>query len=290
MNKIKIVLHCLPNELDQISWIIDQLKRSSIHVSKSKFILDFTLNVSDQDVDWNNSVLSKDFCVEKFKLLFEKSPFINEYKISENPTGCNTVRRNAIRNDDDVTHIIGLDPDLFFTEHLLFYLENAISSIKNKYYIVTPQIFQLWDESWDVISHKDYKDIPRDEKFWLGDPYKLFKHEVSDVTLKELPYSKFDGGWMTMYNKDLLKLIDIPDSLGHYGLDDTFVVDCSNALMKKGYDIKHYILQDVVVMEDRVYRSSSMDPFISLVDHKSDMRDNSTVNYQNEINKFLDRI
>ena len=147
----------------------------------------------------------------------------------------------------------------------------------------------MWDESWDVISHKDYKDIPRDEKFWLGDPYKLFKHEVSDVTLKELPYSKFDGGWMTMYNKDLLKLIDIPDSLGHYGLDDTFVVDCSNALMKKGYDIKHYILQDVVVMEDRVYRSSSMDPFISLVDHKSDMRDNSTVNYQNEINKFLDK-
>ena len=93
-----------------------------------------------------------------------------------------------------------------------------------------------------------------------------------------------------MYNKDLIKLIDIPDSLGHYGLDDTFVVDCSNLLMERGYDIKHYILKNVIVMEDRVYRSNSMDPFITLVDHKSDMRDNSTLNYKNEINKFTEKL
>ena len=38
MNKIKIVLHCLPNELDQINWIIDQLKRSFAYIGESKFI------------------------------------------------------------------------------------------------------------------------------------------------------------------------------------------------------------------------------------------------------------
>ena len=70
----------------------------------------------------------------------------------------------------------------------------------------------------------------------------------------------------------------------------TFVVDCSNELMKRGYDIKHYILKNVVVMEDRVYRSNSMVPFISLVDHKSDMRDNSILNYKNEINKFMEKL
>ena len=290
MNKIKIVLHASPNELDQVSWIIDQLKRSSLHVDAWKFVLDFTLNVSDIDVDWDNSILSKQYCIDRFNLLFDRSPFINEHKISEEPTGCNTVRRNAIRNDDDVTHIIGLDPDLFFTEHLLFYLENAISSIKNKYYIVTPQIFQLWDDTWDIISHDDYKNTSRSEKLWLSDPYKLFKHEISDVTLTELPYSKFDGGWMTLYNKNLLQLIDIPDSLGHYGRDDTFVIDCSNILMRRGYDIRQYSLKNIIVMEDRVYRSKSMEPFITLIDRKINKRDNSKINYDNEIEKFKNRL
>ena len=39
---IQIVLHCLPNELDQIGWIVDQLKRSSRFVDPNNFILDFT--------------------------------------------------------------------------------------------------------------------------------------------------------------------------------------------------------------------------------------------------------
>ena len=287
---IKIVLHCLPNELDQLSWILDQLKRSSRFVNPDKFILDFTLNVSDTDVDWDNSILSKEYCIEKFNLLFDKSPFINENKISEQHTGCNTVRRNALRNDDDVTHIIGLDPDLLFPDYLLYYMEKSIIDIKDEYHVVTPQIFQLWDESWDVISHDNYKNIPRSEKLWLSDPYKIFEHDANDIKLKPLPYAKFDGGWMNMCSKNLLQLIDIPDSLGHYGLDDTFVVNCINMLIQKGYNVKQYVLNDVVVMEDRIYRSKSMDPFISLREHKDDLRENSHVNFNNELAQFNNRI
>jgi hypothetical protein len=280
----------MPNELDQISWIVDQLKRSAKYVDPKRFILDFTLNVSDEDVDWENSILTKQYCIDKFNLIFKKSPFINQNKISHTSTGCNTVRRNALREDDNVTHIIGLDPDLFFPESLLYYLQSAAENIPNEYYVVTPQIFQLWDESWDVISHDDYKNIPRDQKFWLQDPYKMFDHEITDVKLKELPFIKFDGGWMTMHNKNLLKLIDIPDSLGHYGLDDTFVSTCSNMMMKKGYDIKQYVLKNVIVMEDRVYRSNTMDPFIKLKDKKSGLRNDSHVHYENELQMFYNKI
>ena len=287
---IKIVLHCLPNELDQVAWIVDQFKRSARFIDPNKFILDFTLNVSDEDVNWEKSILNKKYCVDKFNLLFDRSPFVNENKISEEHIGCNTVRRNALRKDDNVTHLIGLDPDLIFPDYILYYLVNAISNIKNEYYVVTPQIFQLWDESWDVISHDDYKNTPRSEKLWLTDPYKVFEHEVSNAQLKPLPHIKFDGGWMTMCSKNLLQLIDIPDSLGHYGLDDTFVVNSANMLIQKGYDIKQYVLQDIVVMEDRIYRSKSMDPFITLGDHKDDMRDNSHVNFNNELEKFKNRI
>ena len=81
MSKIKIVLHATPNELDQVTWIIEQLKRCSLYVNPKNFILDFTFNVSDEDIDWNNSVLSKQYCIDKFNLLFDKSPYINEHKI-----------------------------------------------------------------------------------------------------------------------------------------------------------------------------------------------------------------
>jgi hypothetical protein len=290
MSKIKIVLHSTPNELDQVTWIIDQLKRASLYVDPKSFVLDFTLNVSDEDVDWENSTLSKQYCIDKFNLLFERSPFINENKISEEPTGCNTVRRNALRADDDTTHIIGLDPDLLFPDSILFYLHNAISNINNEYYIVTPQIFQLWDESWDIISHSNYKNTPRSEKLWLSDPYRLFTHEISDVGLKKLPYFKFDGGWMTLYSKNLLKLIDIPDSLGHYGLDDTFVCECSNILLRNQYDINQYSLENLIVMEDRVYRSNSMEPFIKMKDKKNNKRDISQQYFNEELNKFNKRI
>ena len=260
---IKIVLHCLPNELDQVSWIVDQLKRSSRFIDAKKFILDFTLNVSSEDTDWNKSKLTREFCIERFNLIFERSPFLNQHKISEKQTGCNTVRRNAIRENDGTTHIIYLDTDLIFPEIILYYIEQAINEIESKYYIISPQIFQLWDSSWDIISHPDYRNISRENKQWLKNPYQVFEHEPTDIKLVKLPYIKFGGGWFNVFSKNLLELIDIPDSLGHYGLDDTFVSTAANMLKQKEYDIEQFVLNDIVVKEDRVYRTYSMDKFFS---------------------------
>lgn len=287
---IKITLHCLPHELDQVAWIVDQLKRGARLVDPSRFILDFTLNVSDEDVNWAESKVSKEFCVDKFNIIFNRSPFINEHKVSEEHSGCNTVRRNALRADDNVTHIIGLDPDLLFPETILYYIASAVDNLKDDYYIITPQIYQLWDSSWDIISHPEYRNTPRDQKLWLQDPYLMFNHQPTDVKLSALPYLKFDGGWMTVYTKKLLQLVDIPDSLGHYGLDDTFVSTCSNILAQKGYNVKQYLIEDLIVMEDRVYRSEGMKPFIKLQDLQNDMRDNSHVYFQQEIEKFKNRV
>ena len=287
---IKIVLHCLPTELDQVAWIIDQLKRSSRFIDPQNFILDFTLNISDEDIDWGDSRLNKEYCTEKFNLLFKKSPFINQNKVSVEQTGCNTVRRNAIRKKDNTTHIIYLDTDLVFPETILYYIEQAISEIKDKYYVITPQIFQLWDSSWDIISHPDYRNVPREKKQWLQNPYQVFEHEPKDVKLLKSPYIKFGGGWFNVFSKNLLELIDIPDSLGHYGLDDTFVAEAANILKNNNYNIEQYIINDVIVKEDRVYRTYSMDKFFTRNNNQNSMRDNSSINYNLEIQKFKNKI
>ena len=287
---IKIVLHCLPNELDQVSWIIDQLRRSSKFVDPSKFILDFTLNVSAEDINWKKSILTKEYCIDKFNSFFQKSPFNNQHKISEIQTGCNTVRRNAIRTKDNTDHIIYLDTDLFFPDTILYYIEQAINEVKTKYYIITPQIFQLWDSSWDIISHPDYRNKPRENKQWLQNPYQVFEHEPTDIKLLKSPYIKFGGGWFNVFSKNLLELVDIPDSLGHYGLDDTFVSDSCNILKENNYDIQQYILNDIIVKEDRVYRSYNMEKYIYRNNNQDIMRDNSSINYQKELINFRNRI
>jgi len=287
---IKIVLHCLPTELDQVIWVVDQLKRSSRFINHKNFILDFTLNVSDEDIDWDKSLLNKEYCVEKFNLIFDKSPFINKHKICYNQTGCNTVRRNAIREQDNTTHIIYLDTDMIFPDTILYYIEQAIEEIDSKYYIITPQIFQLWDNSWDVISHPDYRNQDRKNKQWLKNPYQVFEHIPTDIKLFKSPYVKFGGGWFNIFSKNLLELIDIPDSLGHYGLDDTFVAEAANLLKKSNYDIQQYIINDIIVKEDRVYRSYSMDKFLQRRNNQDIMRKNSTLNYNIELQSFKNRI
>ena len=287
---IKIVLHCLPNELDQVSWIVDQLKRSSRFIDAKKFILDFTLNVSSEDTDWNKSKLTREFCIERFNLIFERSPFLNQHKVSEKQTGCNTVRRKAIRENDGTTHIIYLDTDLIFPEIILYYIEQAINEIESKYYIISPLIFQFWDSSWDIISHHDYRNISRENKQWLKNPYQVFEHEPTDIKLVKLPYIKFGGGWFNVFSKNLLELIDIPDSLGHYGLDDTFVSTAANMLKHKEYDIEQFVLNDIVVKEDRVYRTYSMDKFFHRNNNQNNMRDKSTINYNKELEIFKNRI
>ena len=144
---IKIVLHCLPTELDQVMWIVDQLKRSSLFIDPKNFILDFTLNVSDNDIDWDNSILDKEYCIEKFNLIFHKSPFINDHKVSYEQTGCNTVRRNSIRKQDNTTHVdftsvneelnkLGIKKIFDISQYELLKklgIENLIDDLENQY-------------------------------------------------------------------------------------------------------------------------------------------------------------
>ena len=147
---IKIVLHSLPHEIDQVQWIVDQLARGSRFINPQKVILDFTLNLSDNNTNWEDSLLPKEFFIEKFNLIFNKSPFINQPKITSTQTGCNSVRRNAIRCQDNTTHIVYLDTDLIFPETILYYIFESINQINIPFHIISPQIFQLWDASWDM--------------------------------------------------------------------------------------------------------------------------------------------
>ena len=307
MNKIKlqIVLHCLPREIDEVERICNHLQRSS-HLldEKDKVILDFTLNISDTLTDWKKSKLPKEFFIEKWKMMEKRSDWthgnIFEVNVDDNCLGCNDKRRNSIRKySNDITHFMYLDTDVHFSIYNLFYVFRALESIKNKYHILSSQLLRLWDEGWNIISNDRFIPMGYDSKIWLKfDPFGIdnecYNH-LEDVNIKELPYIKFGGGWFNIFSSNLLKFIDIPDSLSSYGLDDTFIVDCANMMKQNGYDVSQYIIDNMVVCENRKYRD--LNPYNNLIEDltidesfKQKYRDNAQLHYPNEIEKFKNRL
>jgi len=111
---------------------------------------------------------------------------------------------------------------------------------------------------------------------------------------------KFGGGLLTTFSSNLLKLVDIPDTFPGYGLDDTFVMQCCNIMKRSNIDIQQYVLSNIIVMENKKYKFKN--PYVNtelLADKtmgdggnalKKKFREVAEKNYENEVNKFVNRM
>ena len=78
-NKLQIILHCLPREIDEVERICNHLQRSSHLLNEEdRVILDFTLNLSDTLTDWRKSQLPKSFFIEKWKMMEKRSDWTHK--------------------------------------------------------------------------------------------------------------------------------------------------------------------------------------------------------------------
>ena len=305
MIKLQIILHCLPREIDEVERICNQLQRSSYFLEKNdKVILDFTLNISDKLTNWKESKIPKEFFIEKWNTIKLRSDWTyqNIFEINTDDTclGCNDKRRNSIRkHSDNVTHFMYLDTDVHFSIYNLSYVFRAIEQITNEYHIVSSQLLRLWDDGWNIISNDRFISMGYDSKIWLKfDPFAIDSEVLNyseNLSLKKLPFIKFGGGWFNVFSSNLLKFIDIPDSLSSYGLDDTFISDGSNLMKQSGYDVSQYILDNMLVCENRKYRD--LNPYIHMINDltidesfKQKYRDNAQKHYPKEIELFKNRL
>ena len=303
MSDLHIILHCLPREIDELERIVNHLKRSSHFLSPDdEVILDFTLNLSDKLTDWETSQLPKEFFADKFEMMKQKCDwtFKNIFEINDGNRclGINDKRRNSIR-ENNPKNFMYLDTDVYFSMFNLSYIFRALEQINNEYYILNSQLLRLWDSSWNMISNERYIPMGYDSKIWLKyDPFKLdsevFEYS-STIGIKELNGFKFGGGWFNVFSANLLKEIDIPDSLSSYGLDDTFVEEGCRMMKQKGYDIKQYTLDNMLVCENRRYRD--LNPYVNFITDKTNSdefrqayRDNANKHYPNELQKLSERL
>jgi hypothetical protein len=149
----------------------------------------------------------------------------------------------------------------------------------------------MWDNSWDVITNQKYLTIPADmETYYANDPFKIIADDIENINLNPIHQFKFGGGWFNLLSTKLLKLTDIPDSFGPYGIDDLYVMICCDIMKQKGYNIQQYVLKNAVTIENFKYRWNPYKTYLYLIDKQIEFRKQAENNLNLEIQNFVNKL
>jgi hypothetical protein len=285
---IQIVIHTLPHEIDQLEQLLIRLKYNASHLTNGEQILvDVVLNCNL--VEWNTSTLPKSFFINKFNQLEQltKTWAETQFEVNEDGTiqGCVSHRRKSI-NETKSDALLILDTDIFFSNTLLYNIYNAVELLNNEnpFFILTPQTTPMWDNSWDPIVSDKFKNDGI--HFQSRDPYNFIQNISEDVGIKPIEGFKFGGGWATVISTKLAKNIGIPESLGHYGLEDTFIMYCSNLMYNKGLGVLQYVLENEVIVEDHLFRFNPYKDYLTVINKQEEFKKIANFYFKEELIKF----
>lgn len=252
---IDVVIFVMPWEINAYRKSVDKLESSVKNHPGINITLHACLCVSDTVIHWGKSKADRKYFIDNFKKINNSLSSIkhqNTTRISENNiTGCVDWRRKHIQNCRSGIPVIWLDCDIVFSHDALSLIKKSIDNIVDQYYIITPQIPRMWDETWDCLVHEDFNDKA------LGYCYDFDVSQIdksgidrSILQLNKNPQFKFAGGWLTVLSSDLLKLVCIPETFKPYGEEDTYLMQVCEGLIKQGWSITQYTIQGLLVAQD----------------------------------------
>jgi len=291
-----ISIFVMPQELEDLALTLDRLKRNSVYLDGSvKYKVDITMCLSDELTDWENSKLPKEYIKERTIELVETYLDWCLWDLQwDNPNilGCVSQRRFSLKNNPDADFFIWLDCDMLFKDTTLYYITSAYQMAKQsnlENIIVTPEFVKQWDNTWDVVTNKNYLNKPINYHLDSNIYYDSLP-QLEEVAVKEIPAFKFAGGWFTLISKSLLNEIGIPESFGHYGLEDTFVMACSSIMKQKGKQVSQFVLENMISGEIRKNRTNNtIKKYILSKDRKEEFKKIAHSNWESEINNFINK-
>lgn len=259
-----IIIHVLPFEIDRFEHQMFELKKNAAYLSDDdEFVIDATLNLNDLLVDWNKSKIGKQYFIDRFNSLKDiadkatKRNFIFEISENNECLGVDDKRRTSIRKYAKYCdNFLYLDNDMFYPNTTLKYMIDAAKTIKNKYYILSPQLPKLWEPSWDILVNDSYKNLNFEDSTcnkYTTDQFDIFTSDYGEMAVVPIDTFKMGGGWFNIISSNLLAYTDIPDSFGPYGLDDTFVIDACKIMKSMNVDVQQYVLKNLVVTQSYQY-------------------------------------
>ncbi len=266
--KYHISIHISPYEIDDYQLFIHQLRRNLNYIDED-IIFTPCLNISNYFYDWNSSVLSSTYFIDKFnelnkiissQLILE--PFINT---DEDILGGFSFKKYLLaKYKSQVDAFIWFDSDMLFPDDTIFNLINTFELINHDHCIITPQIPRMWDNTWDVIVNEKYFDtLPSHENYFNFDGYSLYPLQDEKEIIENKFNTKFASGWCNLLSSKLFTdYIKYTPQMGHYGPDDTFIMFAVDLFKQKGKDIKQFIIKNLIVTENHKYKIS---PYTDLI-------------------------
>ena len=272
--KYHISIHISPYEIDNYQTFIQQLRRN-LNYTEDEIIFTPYLNLSHYFYDWSNSTLQSDYFVNRFNelnnIVKDNCKLDSTVNYDDKILGAFSYKTMFLNKyKDEIDAFIWFDSDIIFQDNAIAMLIASHKSSETKYCIVTPQIHRLWDTTWDVLVNKDYINIPASHDNYFGfDGYSLYKRNDEDYFLDENKQRfKFASGWCNLLSAELFRdLIDFTYDLGHYGPDDTFIMNLLDYYKHElDIDINQYIIRNVVVTENYKH---SLNQYKDLIEKKT---------------------
>jgi hypothetical protein len=294
-------MHVMPHEMIQYNRCMKSLVQATgpfyhnYDTLGSPLELYVTLNLSPKLIDWQHSSIKQEEVIAEFNRCTEPLKATQKVSIKtdiitdDSILGTTAQKRKAVRQaDESIKNFIFLDSDIYFHWSTLKYLVEATRYINNKFYIITPQTIKLWDETWDVITHQKFMDMPygSNKEFEPSEIESLDFYSI-DAQIVEIPTFKFGCGWFTLYSANLWKFVDVPDELGPYGSEDTFLMAACMMMKDRGYDVQQYMLDGIYVSEDYKYRPQAYEgKVIRLTTKEQNYVKHNTLPFMELIQKF----
>lgn len=277
-----VSIFVMPYEIHHALRLLTLLKRGIRELSEDvRLSLDLTFCLSPEILHEKPTVIQE---LER-EFLKGVTPLVQEFEErtirvekGREIIGCVSQRRNTFKEFPNMDFYIWIDPNLYFLPETLFYLTEGFRSLKEIHpsspLVLVPQVPRLWDFTWDVLVHPKF----RKEKY--GYCYEIDPKKVvfisDEVTLEESPIYKFGGGWMTLLSREIMEEIGVPEELGHYGMEDTYIMW---RMRERGY--KQFILEGVVVAENyKTLPSKKIAKTMKLRDRKDEMLKHAQSGFQ----------
>lgn len=243
----------MPWELDNALLSFTQLKKSYFYLAEDVNVtIETVLNLSTKFIDWEESILPKEFFITKYNdisILLSDYNHIKRVYEGDEVYGFLNLQKESISKEVD--YYISVCPDIHFSEYLLSLLIESTKLVNNKYFVITPQIYKKWDASWDEITDKRYINVPYAE-YDNADIFKI-RHEINksptDHSLILVKYSKW-AGWFDLYNKEFYEnLCPVPEDWNGYGPWDWYSLMLGDYAKQKGVDMRQYLLKGETILE-----------------------------------------
>ena len=285
--KTLVCIHIMPNEIEMFQTFMIQYRKALMYCKEYEVCIKATLNLNPKLTDWDKSELKQDYFIKIFNEQFQYKDIhqLNEIILDDSMWGTTQQKRESIKiNYFD--QFLFVDTDIIIHEHQLMYQLRAAEPLNGKY-IVSPAIPKWWDNSWDVLVDSSMRDTEFNTKETLES---VHQQTPNKLVMHLIPTIKFGCGMHTLYSKEFWQFIGIPDSFGGYGPEDTFGMMASIGAIKKGYDIKQYVLDGIYISEDYFNREPTIKNKIVKADMKTDFYKEAQSHLSTELHSFIARI